>query len=111
NPLALSNSDGSSKAADVAEPVTGPGEPQQARPRVRRSLVLSFTERYASILINLLATAILARLLTPRDYGVYTVAVVVVGIASTLRDFGVISFLIQEKNLTESQVRTAYGVS
>ena len=78
---------------------------------IRRSLALSFAERYAAILINLLATAILARLLTPRDYGVYTIGIVIIGITSTVRDFGVITFLIQEKNLTENSVRTAYGVS
>jgi O-antigen/teichoic acid export membrane protein len=109
--LTSSNSDGSPGATDLAAAAPEPAEPEKAGPQVRRSLIISFTERYASIIINLLATALLARLLTPKDYGIYTVGVVVAGIASTLRDFGVVSFLIQEKNLTESQVRTAYGIS
>ena len=99
--------------ADVAGtgPEGGRGGSPRAGPQVRRSLILSFAERYASIIVNVLATTLLARLLTPQDYGIYTVGVVVVGFASTLGDFGVVSFLTQEKNLTESQVRTAFGIS
>jgi O-antigen/teichoic acid export membrane protein len=93
------------------EPALGRVQPQKVSVPIRRSLILSFVERYAAILINLLATAILARLLTPGDYGIYTVGVVIVGITATIRDFGVISFLMKETNLTDSSVRSAYGVS
>lgn len=109
------NSKGSVIVAKLAERIPEPAgrrtEPQAHVVPVRRSLVLSFVERYASILINVLATAILARLLTPGDYGVYTVGIVIVSITAAIRDFGVITFLVQEKNLTESHVRSAYGVS
>jgi len=98
-------------AMRAPEPAEDRVEPQKVRVPIRRSLILSFAERYAAILINLLATAVLARLLTPGDYGVYTVGIVIVGITATIRDFGVITYLVQEKNLTESSVRSAYGIS
>lgn len=78
---------------------------------VRRSLTLSFAERYLGIVIQFAATVTLARMLTPGDYGVYTIGLVIVNITSVLRDFGAVSFLIQEKNLSEISVRTAYGMS
>ena len=78
---------------------------------VRRSLLLSFSEKYVSLLIQVLATAVLARLLSPADYGVYGVALVIVSIITLLRDFGAISFIMQERDLTEDRLRTVYGVS
>ena len=78
---------------------------------VRRSLAISFAERYALIALSLAGNILLARLLTPEEIGIYSVAVAVIGIAQILRDFGVGSFLIQERNLTEEHIRTAFGVS
>lgn len=78
---------------------------------VRRSLAIAFAERYALILLSLAGNVLLARLLTPEEIGIYSVSLAVIGIAQVLRDFGVGSFLIQEKNLTEAHVRTAFGVS
>src|SRR5665213_1354771 len=78
---------------------------------VRRSLTLSFAERYLGIVIQFAATVTLARMLTPGDYGVYTLSLIIVNITGVLRDFGAVSFLIQEKNLSEISVRTAYGMS
>lgn len=95
----------------VVEPIKMSGEMRNASGRIRRSLVLSFAERYAAILINFVATAILARLLTPSDYGIFIVGTVIVAIPAILRDFGVLTFLIQEKDLTQDNVRTAYGIS
>jgi len=78
---------------------------------VHRSLILSFVERYALIAISLLSNILLARLLTPKEIGIYSVSLAVIGIAQVLRDFGVGSFLIQEKNLSEAHIQTAFGFS
>ena len=78
---------------------------------VRRALVFSFAERYALIIINLASNLLIARLLTPAEIGVYSVTLAVMSIAQTLRDFGVASYLIQEKELTDDHVRTALGVT
>jgi O-antigen/teichoic acid export membrane protein len=82
-----------------------------AVPSVRKSLFLSFAERYVAFAVQIVTTAILARLLTPADYGVFTVAAVIVSITQSLRDFGAMGFIIQERELTEARVRTVYGVS
>ncbi|MBK1695221.1 hypothetical protein CKO09_10815 [Chromatium weissei] len=78
---------------------------------VRRALAFSFIERYLLIMISLLSNILLARLLTPKEIGVYSVSLAVIGIAQVLRDFGIGNFLIQEKNLTEAHIRTAFGIS
>jgi lipopolysaccharide exporter len=78
---------------------------------VRRALALSFAERYALIALSLASNILLARLLTPEQIGIYSVSLAVIGIAQVLRDFGVGNFLIQEKNLSEAHIRTAFGIS
>lgn len=78
---------------------------------VRRALALSFIERYLSIMLGLASNMALARLLTPQEIGTYSVALAVIGIAQVLRDFGVGNFLIQQKELHDDHVRTAFGVS
>lgn len=78
---------------------------------VRSALLFSFAERYALIAINLASNLLIARLLTPDQIGVYSVTLAVMSIAQVLRDFGVASYLIQEKDLTDDHVRTAVGVT
>ncbi|MBK8750327.1 MAG: lipopolysaccharide biosynthesis protein [Candidatus Competibacteraceae bacterium] len=76
---------------------------------VRRALALSFAERYMLIAIALLGNILVARLLTPKEIGIYSVSLAVIGIAQVLRDFGIGNFLVQEKNLSEAHIRTAFG--
>lgn len=78
---------------------------------VRRALLFSFAERYALIAVNLASNLLIARLLTPDQIGVYSVTLAVMSIAQVLRDFGVASYLIQEKDLTDEHIRTALGVT
>jgi O-antigen/teichoic acid export membrane protein len=78
---------------------------------IRRSLSFSFADRYIGILVQVITSAILARLLSPEDFGVYTVGLVIVSLAQVVRDFGAIGYLLQEKDLTEDRIRTAFGVT
>lgn len=78
---------------------------------VRRALAISFVERYALIALSLASNILIARLLSPEEIGLYSVSLAVIGIAQVLRDFGVGGYLIQEKNLTQEHIRTAFGVS
>lgn len=77
----------------------------------RKGLFFSLSERYLLIAIQLASGMILARLLTPEEIGIYSVSLAVVGIAQVLRDFGIGSFLIQAKSLSEQHIRTAFGFS
>lgn len=78
---------------------------------VRRALALSLAERYLLIVLALASNIILARLLTPAQIGIYSVSLAVIGIAQVLRDFGIGNFLIQEQNLSDDHIRTAFGLS
>jgi O-antigen/teichoic acid export membrane protein len=74
---------------------------------VRRSLAYSAADSYLSVVMQLAATVIIARLLTPAETGVFAVAAVFAALASTFRDFGVAEYLIQEQTLTDDKIRSA----
>ncbi len=78
---------------------------------VRKSLFLSFAEKYAVLLIAIASTMILARLLSPAEIGIYSVSVSFIGIALIIRDFGVTQYLIVEKELTRDRIRAAFGIT
>lgn len=78
---------------------------------IRIGLLISLSERYVLALVSLASSMIVARLLSPEEIGIYSVSVAVIAIAQVLRDFGVGSFLVQVRELTEDVVRTAFGLS
>ncbi len=78
---------------------------------IRKSLFLSFLDKHLRLLFQIAAALILARFLSPEEFGVYTIGLVVVYLGDTLREFGVTAFIVQEKHLTLALVRAAYGVS
>lgn len=78
---------------------------------IRHALAFSISERYVLIAISLLGNILIARLLTPEEIGLYSVSLAVIGIAQVLRDFGMGSYLIQEKDLRDEHIRTVFGFS
>ena len=78
---------------------------------VRRSLAVSLFSRYIQIGVQLVSYFILARLLTPDDVGLFSVASAAIGIAQVFREFGVGSYLIQEKELNKSKIATAFTLT
>ncbi len=78
---------------------------------IRKSLALSFAERYSALLISAITLPILSRLLKPEDIGIFSVGVAVVGIAHMIRDFGIANYLIQEKELTQPRIAAAFAVA
>lgn len=78
---------------------------------IRKGLFYSLSESYFTIAIQLASAMILARLLTPEEIGIYAVSLAIIGIAQVLRDFGIGSFLIQERELKDSHISTAFGFS
>lgn len=75
---------------------------------IRSALAYSFGTRYFSTLVQFVSTLILARLLSPGEIGIYSVGASVIMIANTLRDFGTSNYVIQEKELTQARLRTAF---
>jgi O-antigen/teichoic acid export membrane protein len=77
----------------------------------RISLLFSFAEKYAALLLSTAGAMAIARLLTPAEIGVYAIGAVLAGLAQVVRDFGVGPWLIQEQQLTSDKLRAALGTS
>ena len=77
---------------------------------LRQSLALTFLSSNGATAIQFVVTVVLARLLNPDEVGIYSVTAVMVSIAHLFRDFGVASYLQQEKDLTREKVGAAFGV-
>lgn len=61
--------------------------------------------------IGILKIAILARILSPSQFGVYGIALLILGLLEVLTETGINVFLIQEKSQTERYLNSAWVVS
>lgn len=61
--------------------------------------------------MQFIVSLMIARILSPAEIGIYSIAIVLVNIAHVFRDFGVSTYLQCEHELTESKVRSAIGVA
>ena len=76
----------------------------------RNSLFFSFLDRYASLVITVGSSMVIARLLTPADIGVFSVTMVLLMFVNTVRDMGAGQYLVQEKELTTERIRAVWAV-
>lgn len=75
-----------------------------------KAIAFSFMGKYLGIAMQFGSMIILTRILSPTDYGIYTIAIVFVLIANILRDFGVTNYLIKEETLTNEKLRSAFSL-
>ncbi len=66
--------------------------------------------RWTDRLIGLVSTLILARILTPEDFGIIAMASVLVGLVDVLLDLGVNMALIQNANADDEDYHTAWTI-
>jgi O-antigen/teichoic acid export membrane protein len=79
---------------------------------VQRSIFFSAAERYASLVLFFLATAVLSRLLTPKEFGTFAVVNAIAAvIAASFQEFGGANYLIQKHELSRASIRTAFTVT
>lgn len=65
--------------------------------------------KYSGIVISLVIAGILARLLSPDDFGIVAVATVIIAFFSLLTDMGISPAIIQHKSLTKDELSTIFS--
>lgn len=65
--------------------------------------------KYLGIVINIFFSIIMARLLSPEDYGIYAVVNVLAGYMMTTSNLGIGAAIIQKKNLVEKEIECIYS--
>jgi len=76
----------------------------------RKSLAWSFSQQFGQYILQFAASMVIARLLTPSEMGVFALAMAANSLISSLRDFGVGSYLVREETLNQDKIRTAFGM-
>jgi len=78
---------------------------------VRRALAIAVVENQLTFALQFATAVIVARLLTPSEIGVYSIAVITLSAAHVIRDFGVVAYLVKEAELSVEKIRAASGLS
>ncbi|CUO42784.1 lipopolysaccharide biosynthesis protein [Clostridium disporicum] len=71
---------------------------------IKKAAVINFISRYSNIFVQLIINSILARLLTPDDYGVVAVINVFISFFTIIADMGIGPAIIQNKDLNKKQI-------
>lgn len=100
--------------ATVADPADRPAD--QLGRRAARGSVVTLGGQLSQLVLQMSAVIVLARLLTPHDYGLYAIVLVIAGVGEIFRDFGLSAAAVQARSVSEEQrsnlfwVNTALGL-
>ena len=75
---------------------------------VRKSLAWSYGNQAATFLLTFGTSVVVARLLSPREMGIYAMAFAVSGVVSSFTTFGVSSYVVREAEMPREVLRAAY---
>jgi teichuronic acid exporter len=101
------------QAALAAEPPPSPARPSGAT--LDRSLVLGVAwtagVKWGTQVLTWACTFVIARLLTPADYGLYGMAMVYQGLVSTIYELGLEDSIVRQRDLTRDQIASLGGLA
>jgi len=87
------------------------GEASGLGRRALRGGVVSLIGTYGSAVLQLVAAVVLARLLTPDDFGLVAIVIVLTSFAPLLIDFGLGDATMQRMKITEGQVSSLFWLN
>ena len=76
-----------------------------------RGTAVTLLGQWSGFVMQTLSVVVLARLLTPHDYGIVTGVLVLTGLAELLKDLGLGAATIQRRDLTETQLNSLFWVN
>lgn len=76
---------------------------------IRKASLINIVVRYSSILIQILYSAVLARILTPKDFGIVAVLTVFSSFFSLLANMGIGTAVIQNKELSDNDNNSLFS--
>lgn len=75
---------------------------------LKRASIINMVSKYSVVLLGLIFNAILARILTPDDYGVVAIATVFTNFFVLFSDMGIGAAVIQNKDLTDTDTNRIF---
>ncbi len=84
---------------------------KQLKTRTIRGGAITMAAQVLHLFIGIGSTLVLARLLTPQDYGLVAMVTTVTGFATFFKDLGLAQATIQRKAITNDQVSTMFWIN
>lgn len=81
------------------------------RKQVLNSILWSAVMKYSSMIVVLAVTMVMARMLTPKDFGIVAIAMVVIAFLSIFSQMGIGPAIIQKKELTQEDLSNIFSFS
>lgn len=81
------------------------------RKSIGKGIFYTALAKYSNIVTSILITAVLARLLTPAEYGTVAIVMVFTTFFTYLADFGIGPAIIQNKELEKEDIESIFSVS
>lgn len=78
---------------------------------IARNFAFGFAEKYLQAALALASSAVLARLLSPAEIGVYSIAAVLTGLAQVFRDLGTGQLLVARRALSTQEQRALFSIA
>ena len=93
------------------DPVSATPPPRSLGSIAARGAVLTLGGQGVKIMLQFCGIVVLARLLSPNDYGLMAMVVVLTGIGEVLRDFGLSSAAVQARSLSDQQRSNLFWIN
>lgn len=78
---------------------------------IKKATIINAVSKYSSYILNIVFTAVLARLLTPKDFGIVAIITVFTIFFSILSDMGLGTAVIQNKQLSKNDIDNIFSFS
>ena len=79
------------------------------RKNMRSGVFYTALSRYSNIVISIVIGATLARLLTPKEFGIVAIISVFISFFNLLSNFGISPAIVQHKALTDDDVSSIFS--
>lgn len=92
-------------------PLSEPGSHRSLKRRTAVSLLWDYGAAAAKALVQLGVLAVLSRLLTPEDFGLFAIVSVSITLASVFSTWGVSRVLVQIPDIDDEDVKTSFAIT
>ena len=86
-------------------------DPKNLKERSVRSGAITLTDQLFTAGISMASVVVLARLLTPEDYGIVAMVTAITGFVNLFRELGLSGATIQTRNITHDQVSSLFWIN
>ncbi|MDF2494036.1 lipopolysaccharide biosynthesis protein [Sphingomonas sp.] len=94
----------------MVSPISPPDQVESLASQVRNAVIWRSGTQIAAQLVQWASTFLVIRILSPGDYGLFAMTGVVMAFLNMLNGYGLASAVVQQRDITERQVRQLFGM-